>query len=136
MTDEYVCFAAVCVMFVLVVYLNFRYIKLLAAARGVIARNQQLHEEAREATRKWERVQHGYDQGVLEGTRQAYTNVRAYLTDNIENAEPREQAFLITWLHPRLHVLGQKEHALLMDMKDLTGAEKEFRKTGDQEDES
>ena len=75
----------------------------------------------------YDRVQYGYNQGVLEGTRQAYSNVRAFMADNMERAEPRERAFLVTWLHPRLSALGEMEHKLLMDMKGLTKAEKEFK---------
>ena len=70
-----------------------------------------------ELLEKYVRVQHGYDQGVLEGKRQAYVNVRAFLADNIEKAEVRERAFLVTWLHPRLAELGKAENEIVQKMK-------------------
>jgi hypothetical protein len=75
---------------------------------------------------KYERVQHGYDQGVLEGKRHAFTSVRAYLTDAIEFEDIRTRAFLVTWLHPKLDGLGKEEHKLLMEMKGLAESGKEF----------
>lgn len=66
---------------------------------------------------KYKKVQQGYNLGVLEGTRQAYVNVRAFLTDNMEHSPPQERAFLITWLHPRLGALGDMESGLIAELR-------------------
>jgi len=101
----------------------------MALASDACKTVQDIRRDYVELHAQWERVQHGYDQGVLEGTRQGYANVRAFLADNMENSPPRERAFLVTWLHPRLSTLGEMEHKLLMDMKGLAEQEKEFKKT-------
>lgn len=101
----------------------------LTTMLNVVSRNyQQRNTEYQELLAKYERVQNGYDQGVLEGMRQAFTNVRAYLASEMENDTPQNRAFLITWLHPRLSALGSQEHKLLMEMKGLVEAEKQFKK--------
>ena len=66
---------------------------------------------------KYRQVQQGYDLGVLEGTRQAYVNVRAFLADNMENSPPKERAFLVTGRHPRLGALGQMESKLIAELR-------------------
>lgn len=76
------------------------------------------HEVDKQILReKYDRVQHGYDQGVLEGMRQAYVNVRATLATDMENADRGARAFLVQWLHPRLAQLGEEETRLLNEMK-------------------
>lgn len=104
--------------------------KSLIATKYIVAIYQKAHEAVLHdylaLQDKLERIQRGFDQGVLEGTRQAYANVRAFLADEIAKEEPQIQAYLIEWLHPRLAALGQKEHALLLDMKDLAEQEKAF----------
>lgn len=80
---------------------------------------------------KYERVQHGYDQGVLEGTRQGYVNVRAALADQLflgGGLNPIELAKVRGFLVPLLTDLGQNETRILDKMKGNTQARSEFEK--------
>lgn len=61
---------------------------------------------------KYERVQYGYDQGILEGKRQGYINVRASLADLAYNAP-----LLRGPLTQILSDLGTEESKLLVEMK-------------------
>jgi hypothetical protein len=63
---------------------------------------------------KYVRVQYGYDQGVLEGKRQGYVNVRAHLADLMVSA-PLLRAPLVQVLGD----LGEEETRLLDKMKGI-----------------
>jgi len=92
-----------------------------------VKNRNQVAQAYTELLEKYERVQHGYDQGVLEGTRHTHVYIRAYLTGEIQREAPNYQAYLIEWLNPRLSRLGETQHRQLMEMKGLTEAEAEFK---------
>lgn len=104
--------------------LGTRHAFLLREIREFTKSRNAVAQEYTRLLEKHARVQFGYDQGVLEGSRKAYGNVRAFLADEMETEDARTKVFLVTWLHPRLSSLGEMEHKLLMSMKGLTELEK------------
>lgn len=77
---------------------------------------------------RYERVQHGYDQGVLEGMRQAYVNVRATLADELFITGGTDGAKLRAFVLPLLENLGTHETKILDEMKGNTKAREAFEK--------
>lgn len=70
--------------------------------------------------KRYERIQGGYDQGVLEGKRQAYVNVRASLADQLFNSTALRS------IAPLLQDLGAEETRLLDEMKGQCKDREEF----------
>lgn len=79
---------------------------------------ESIHKDLQQ---RYDRVQHGYDQGVLEGKRQAYVNVRASLADLAFNT-PALRAPLTQILSE----LGTEETRELDRLKGITKAREEF----------
>lgn len=86
-------------------------------------------DELRRAREDYQRVQFGYDQGVLEGMRQAYVNVRATLADSLFTTGGIDGAKIRAFITPLLSDLGTHETRLLDEMKGLTRQREEFDRT-------
>lgn len=85
--------------------------------RRLVSQHDGWVRELKELQEKYERVQHGYDQGVLEGKRQGYANVRATLADEMLMAGGMDGMKIRAFITPLLSGLGTEETRLLDEMK-------------------
>lgn len=77
-----------------------------------------VHKTLRE---RHNRVQFGYNQGVLEGMGKAYANVRAEWIDCLDASTPQERAFLLTWKQHPADKWDMARRAINTELKTLTG---------------
>lgn len=101
----------------------YNYRKHYALCLSLIEENSSQREYIALLIEQFNRVQHRFNQGVVEGMAKAYANARTDWIDRLDKSTPQERAFLLTWRWSPANDYDQARLMLNTELQTLTGSD-------------